>query len=210
MVTWNGSTSCASPCTRRAPGDHRRLDRTLSCCHRAAVLCRGDARGRQDPCGSAAGAATGRGDPRHPRPRGQARPSRPSRRRHHGQKSARRPSAATAWWPATPRAKLIAADATNPAHRGAVLGVVADAYSPGDDAVVQTGFVLEHTGWAWAPGPVPGRAGRPTGPGPARRRAIRPGHRPGAVHHPNPHRHQPTHHPCLNRRPPWLQRNFSA
>lgn len=50
--------------------------------------------------------------------------------------------------------ELIAADATNPAHRGTVLGVVADAYSPGDDAVVQTGFVLEHTGWSWAPGPV--------------------------------------------------------
>ena len=50
--------------------------------------------------------------------------------------------------------ELIAADATNPAHRGAVLGVVADAYSPGDDAVVQTGFVLEHSGWSWAPGPV--------------------------------------------------------
>jgi hypothetical protein len=50
--------------------------------------------------------------------------------------------------------ELIAADATNPAHRGAVLGVVADAYSPGDDAVVQTGFVLEHSGWAWAPGPL--------------------------------------------------------
>lgn len=50
--------------------------------------------------------------------------------------------------------ELIAADATNPAHRGAVLGVVADAYSPGDDAVVQTGFVLEHSGWTWVPGPV--------------------------------------------------------
>lgn len=50
--------------------------------------------------------------------------------------------------------ELVAADSTNPAHRGAVLGVVADAYSPGDDAVVQTGFVLEHAGWAWAPGPV--------------------------------------------------------
>lgn len=50
--------------------------------------------------------------------------------------------------------ELIAADATNPAHRGAILGVVADAYSPGDDAVVQTGFVLEHSGWTWAPGPV--------------------------------------------------------
>ncbi len=50
--------------------------------------------------------------------------------------------------------ELIAADSTNPTHRGAVLGVVADAYSPGDDAVVQTGFVLEHSGWTWAPGPV--------------------------------------------------------
>lgn len=50
--------------------------------------------------------------------------------------------------------ELIAADATDPSHRGAVLGVVADAYSPGDDAVVQTGFVLEHSAWAWAPGPV--------------------------------------------------------
>lgn len=50
--------------------------------------------------------------------------------------------------------ELVAADATDPAHRGAVLGVVADAYSPGDDAVVQTGYVLEHSGWAWAPGPV--------------------------------------------------------
>lgn len=50
--------------------------------------------------------------------------------------------------------ELVAADATNPAHRGAVLGVVADAYSPGDDAVVQTGYVLEHASWTWAPGPV--------------------------------------------------------
>ncbi|ABX36071.1 conserved hypothetical protein [Delftia acidovorans SPH-1] len=50
--------------------------------------------------------------------------------------------------------ELVAADATNPAHRGAVLGLVADAYSPGDDAVVQTGYVLEHAGWTWAPGPV--------------------------------------------------------
>lgn len=50
--------------------------------------------------------------------------------------------------------ELIAADATNPAHRGAVLGMVADAYSPGDDAVVQTGYVLEHSGWTWTPGPV--------------------------------------------------------
>ncbi len=50
--------------------------------------------------------------------------------------------------------ELVPADAVNPAHRGAVLGMVADAYSPGDDAVVQTGYVLEHAGWAWVPGPV--------------------------------------------------------
>ena len=49
---------------------------------------------------------------------------------------------------------LVPADSTNPAHRGAVLGLVANAYSPGDEAVVQTGFVLEHAGWTWAPGPV--------------------------------------------------------
>lgn len=50
--------------------------------------------------------------------------------------------------------ELIPADCTSPAHRGAVLGVVASAYSPGDDASVQTGYVLEHAGWSWAPGPV--------------------------------------------------------
>ena len=49
---------------------------------------------------------------------------------------------------------LIKADCTNPAHRGAVLGLLANAYSPGDQAVVQTAFTLEHAGWAWAPGPV--------------------------------------------------------
>lgn len=49
---------------------------------------------------------------------------------------------------------LIKADCTNPAHRGAVLGLLANAYSPGDQAVVQTAFTLEHSGWAWSPGPV--------------------------------------------------------
>lgn len=49
---------------------------------------------------------------------------------------------------------LIQADCTNPAHRGAVLGLLADAYSPGDQAVVQTAFTLEHSGWTWSPGPV--------------------------------------------------------
>ena len=49
---------------------------------------------------------------------------------------------------------LIQADCTNPAHRGAVLGLLANAYSPGDQAVVQTAFTLEHSGWTWSPGPV--------------------------------------------------------
>lgn len=49
---------------------------------------------------------------------------------------------------------LIHADCTNPAHRGAVLGLLANAYSPGDQAVVQTAFTLEHSGWTWSPGPV--------------------------------------------------------
>lgn len=49
---------------------------------------------------------------------------------------------------------LIQADCTNPAHRGAVLGLLVNAYSPGDQAVVQTAFTLEHSGWTWSPGPV--------------------------------------------------------
>lgn len=49
---------------------------------------------------------------------------------------------------------LIKADCTNPSHQGAVLGLLANAYSPGDQAVVQTAFTLEHSGWAWVPGPV--------------------------------------------------------
>ena len=49
---------------------------------------------------------------------------------------------------------LIYADCTNPAHLGAVLGVVANAYSPGDLAVVQTDFELVHAGWSFSPGPV--------------------------------------------------------
>ena len=49
---------------------------------------------------------------------------------------------------------LIQADCTNPAHRGAVLGLLANAYSPGDQAVVQAAFTLEHSGWTWSPGPV--------------------------------------------------------
>ena len=49
---------------------------------------------------------------------------------------------------------LIQADCTNPAHRGAVLGLLANAYSPGDQAVVQSAFTLEHSGWTWSPAPV--------------------------------------------------------
>ena len=49
---------------------------------------------------------------------------------------------------------LIYADCTNPAHLGAVLGVVANAYGAGDPAVVQTSFDLSHSGWAFTPGPV--------------------------------------------------------
>lgn len=58
--------------------------------------------------------------------------------------------------------ELIPADSTNPAHPGTVLGLLAGAYSPGEDASVQTGFVLAHSGWNWAPGFVfVGAAGQP-------------------------------------------------
>lgn len=49
---------------------------------------------------------------------------------------------------------LVPADVTLAAHRGAIPGVVANAYSPGDEAVVQTGYLLEHGGWSWTLGPV--------------------------------------------------------
>ena len=49
---------------------------------------------------------------------------------------------------------LVPADCRVAAHRGAVLGLVADAYAPGTLAEVQNGYLLEHAGWAWAPGPV--------------------------------------------------------
>lgn len=49
---------------------------------------------------------------------------------------------------------LVYADCTNAAHIGAVQGVVANAYSAGTQAVVQTGFELVHAGWAFATGPV--------------------------------------------------------
>ena len=49
---------------------------------------------------------------------------------------------------------LVYADCTDPAHIGAVQGVVGNAYSPGDLAVVQTDFELVHAGWSFSPGPV--------------------------------------------------------
>ena len=49
---------------------------------------------------------------------------------------------------------LVYADCTNPAHIGAVQGVIANAYGAGDPAVVQTDFDLTHAGWAFATGPV--------------------------------------------------------
>ena len=49
---------------------------------------------------------------------------------------------------------LIYADCTNPAHIGAVQGVIANAYGAGDPAVVQTDFDLTHAGWAFTTGPV--------------------------------------------------------
>lgn len=54
---------------------------------------------------------------------------------------------------------LIYADCTNPAHLGAVLGVVANAYGAGDSAVVQTSFDISHAGWAFTPGPIFAGAG---------------------------------------------------
>ena len=49
---------------------------------------------------------------------------------------------------------LVYADCTNPAHIGAVQGVVGNAYSPGDLVVVQTDFELVHAGWSFTAGPV--------------------------------------------------------
>ena len=58
--------------------------------------------------------------------------------------------------------ELIPADCTSLALAGTVLGLLAGAYSPGEDAAVQTGFVLEHSGWNWVPGFVfVGSAGQP-------------------------------------------------
>ncbi len=50
--------------------------------------------------------------------------------------------------------QLVPADCRVAAHRGAVVGLVADAYAPGAAAEIQTALALEHAGWAWTPGPV--------------------------------------------------------
>lgn len=49
---------------------------------------------------------------------------------------------------------LVAADCTDAAHLGAVLGVTDAAYAPGAQALVRTAYELAHAGWAFAPGPV--------------------------------------------------------
>lgn len=47
---------------------------------------------------------------------------------------------------------LIPADCTVAGMGGTVLGMLDSAYLPGASARVQTGYVLEHGGWNWAPG----------------------------------------------------------
>lgn len=49
---------------------------------------------------------------------------------------------------------LVKADSTDVAQRGAVMGLVANAYAPGELATVLTGYTLAHAGWSWAPGPI--------------------------------------------------------
>jgi len=53
-----------------------------------------------------------------------------------------------------PDGALQPADCTLSTHRGAVLGVVANAYAAGADAVVSNNIPLEHAGWTWVLGPV--------------------------------------------------------
>lgn len=47
---------------------------------------------------------------------------------------------------------LIAADCTAADQQGRVYAMLADAYSAGTDAVVQTSGPLEFSGWSWTPG----------------------------------------------------------
>lgn len=49
---------------------------------------------------------------------------------------------------------LVPADCRVSAHRGALVGLVADAHAPGAVAEIQTALAIEHSGWAWSPGPV--------------------------------------------------------
>lgn len=58
---------------------------------------------------------------------------------------------------------LIPADCTVAGMGGTVLGMLDSAYLPGASARVQTSYVLEHSGWNWAPGfLVVGEGGQPT------------------------------------------------
>ena len=58
---------------------------------------------------------------------------------------------------------LIPADCTVAGMGGTVLGMLDSAYLPGASARVQTGYVIEHSGWNWAPGfLVVGEGGQPT------------------------------------------------
>lgn len=50
--------------------------------------------------------------------------------------------------------QLVAADATNPAHLGAIPGIVVNAYGPGASAPVRNDTIVHHAGWSWANGPV--------------------------------------------------------
>lgn len=49
---------------------------------------------------------------------------------------------------------LVKADSTDVAQRGAVVGLIANAYASGEQATVLTGFTLAHAGWSWTPGPI--------------------------------------------------------
>ena len=49
---------------------------------------------------------------------------------------------------------LVPADCGNPAHLGAVAGVIDSAHSPGELAVARTASTVQHAGWTWTPGPV--------------------------------------------------------
>lgn len=47
--------------------------------------------------------------------------------------------------------RLVPASCLNFSHVNAVLGVVGGAHAAGDNALVQTSYALEHSGWSWTP-----------------------------------------------------------